>query len=180
MWCMWVFSVVSSYESGGFGWSSLLLWDFTIEINNGTIFFSDTLIVLKCLDTACVHNEYTCGKEMSQYNHTHVVHVHTYYTYHWMIIFKRIYIPVSPIFTFTQSPTIQLQSSTHSAGLQISCMYIYPWCWGEGTDKLACQIWHCMVWKKHSETFFLSFTRQLYTCLCMQLFLALQGYGLTR
>ena len=41
------------HESGGFGWSSLLLWDLTIEMKRGTIFFSDTLMVLKCLDTAC-------------------------------------------------------------------------------------------------------------------------------
>lgn len=44
------------YESGGFGWSSLLLCDLTIEIKRGTIFFSETLMVLKCLDTACEFN----------------------------------------------------------------------------------------------------------------------------
>lgn len=45
------------YESGGLGWSSLLLCDLTIDMKRGTIFFSDTLMVLKCLDTACIMYE---------------------------------------------------------------------------------------------------------------------------
>lgn len=52
--CVIYYTCLGIYESGGFGWSSLLLCDLTIDIKRGTIFFSDTLIVLKCLDTACI------------------------------------------------------------------------------------------------------------------------------